>query len=667
MPFANGENVGAYRVVKKLGQGGMATVFKAYHPALDRYVAIKVMHPALIGDPNFLARFQREARIVAKLDHSHIVPIYDFSQHRGHPYLVMRFIEGETLKARMERGPLELREVLRIARAVGGALTYAHERGVLHRDIKPSNILLTPDGGVYLTDFGLARMAETGESTLSRDMMVGTPQYISPEQAKGLKGLDARTDIYSLGVVLYEMLVGQPPFAADTPYAVIHDHIFTPLPLPGELNADLSESAERVLLRALAKEPDDRFQSVEELVNALEAALKPAPAPEAAPSPAETVVVSSETIVVPQPSAPLPPEAMVIPQPAAPAEAVERPEAREVEKRPKKKRRWPWVVASVTALLCLIAIVLGLVVINRRQQAGVSPGTEQVEVPPGSEDVEQLLEEAKTAGEEGNFGYALELYQQAVETDPRLIPAYVGASQILIKMGDIDQAIEVLWKGLEANPENPALHKWVAAIALLTERWGTAEKELGWLLQEMPEDALTHAYAAALMLAQGHPCEEARPELDTALLLNPDLAWAHYGLALCHLQEGDPEAARAELEFVLGQEDIPPLLRMRAEQRLSMLDMGGMGEKETIEREFEALFAIAGEIPDEDLRGPFKEMLDQARRAWESGDGEVAIQTLKETHAWVREHRDEFGDPLAGELDSRLDHIIRLVTEPGPP
>ena len=146
MPFNDGENVGAYRIVEKLGQGGMATVFKAYHPALDRYVAIKVLHPAFTEDPTFLARFQREARIVAKLDHPNIVPIYDFSEHRGHTYLVMRFIDGETLKARMKRGAVTQQEVVRIAKSVGDALTYAHKHDVLHRDVKPSNVCSPPMG-----------------------------------------------------------------------------------------------------------------------------------------------------------------------------------------------------------------------------------------------------------------------------------------------------------------------------------------------------------------------------------------------------------------------------------------------------------------------------------------------------------------------------------------
>jgi tetratricopeptide (TPR) repeat protein/tRNA A-37 threonylcarbamoyl transferase component Bud32 len=639
MPFANGENVGAYRIVEKLGQGGMATVYRAYHPALDRYVAIKVMHPAFTEDPNFLARFQREARIVAKLDHPHIVPIYDYAEHHGQPYLVMRFIEGETLKARMQRGLLEWREVLCIAQAVGDALTYAHGQGVLHRDIKPSNVILTPEGSVYLTDFGLARMAQAGESTLSRDMMVGTPQYISPEQAKGVKELDARTDVYSLGVVLYELLVGQPPFTADTPYAIIHDHIFAPLPLPGELNPDLSEPVQRVLLRALAKEPDDRFQSVAELVTALEATLKPA----AEPSPTETVLVEP------------PPQAPVTPPPAAPpaAEVAEKPGARK-EKPAKKKRRWLWVVAGGAALLCLIAAtILGLGVISRRQQMDTGPRAQRT--------AEQLLEEARAAQAGKEPDRALELYRQAVEADPRAIPAYLEGSSLLLEMGESDQALAFVFEGLEDNPDSLILHQLAAQIAMLTKQWDKARGEVDWLLRETPEKALPHAYAALLVLVQDGPCDEARPELARALELDPNLAWAHYGLALCHLQAGDVEAARTELKFVFDQENTPDFLRALAEHELRAL------EKETIGREFEELMPVANGIPAEDLRSPFKEMLNDARRAWESGDEEGAIQVLKDARAWVKEHWDDLGDPPAGELASRLDRIIHIATQPAPP
>lgn len=268
MSFNVGENVGPYRIIEQLGQGGMATVFKAYHASLDRYIAIKVLHPAFGEDPAFEARFQREARVVAKLEHPNIVPIYDYAEHEKRPYLVMKFIEGSTLKAKLDQGPLASNEILGIVDAVGSALAYAHKRNVLHRDIKPSNVLVAEDGQIYLADFGLARIAQLGESTLSGDMIIGTPQYISPEQAMGVKDLDERTDLYSFGVMLYEMVVGKVPFNADTPFAIIHDHIYSPLPLPRKVNPSVPAQVERVLLKALAKDRLDRYENVAQMVSA---------------------------------------------------------------------------------------------------------------------------------------------------------------------------------------------------------------------------------------------------------------------------------------------------------------------------------------------------------------------------------------------------------------
>ncbi len=274
MTFTIGENVGPYRITDQLGQGGMATVYRAYHANLDRYVAIKVLHAAFKQDPNFLARFRREAQIIAKLEHPGIVPVYDYNEHNGEPYLVMKFIEGETLKARLARRYLNLDEALRVMTTIGQALTYAHERGILHRDIKPSNILIERDVEPYIADFGLARIASAGESTMSQDMMLGTPQYISPEQAQGIQDLDAGTDIYSLGVVLYELMVGRVPFTADTPYAIVHDHIFSPLPLPSKVNPQVPPLVETVLLKALSKNRADRYKSAVEMVDAFRDAAR---------------------------------------------------------------------------------------------------------------------------------------------------------------------------------------------------------------------------------------------------------------------------------------------------------------------------------------------------------------------------------------------------------
>lgn len=266
MSLQVGENIGPYQLLEQIGEGGMGTVFKAYHPALDRYVALKIIQPAFREDQTFIGRFQREARLVAKLEHPHIVPVHDYSEYEKVAYLVMKFIEGSTLKDRLARGPLNFHEVLQVVDSVGSALAYAHSQGVLHRDIKPSNVLLGPNGVMYLADFGLARIAQSEVSTLSSESALGTPHYVSPEQAMGKHDLDRRTDVYSFGVMLYELVVGQAPFNAKTGYAIIHDHIYTPPLLPRTLNPQLSESVEQVLLKALAKDPNDRFDTVDQMV-----------------------------------------------------------------------------------------------------------------------------------------------------------------------------------------------------------------------------------------------------------------------------------------------------------------------------------------------------------------------------------------------------------------
>jgi tRNA A-37 threonylcarbamoyl transferase component Bud32/tetratricopeptide (TPR) repeat protein len=635
MPFANGENVGAYRIVEKLGQGGMATVYKAYHPALDRYVAIKVMHPAFMEDPSFLARFQREARIVAKLDHPHIIPIYDFAEHNGHPYLVMRFIEGETLKARtVARGSLEPQEILCIARAVGQALTYAHGQGVLHRDIKPSNILLTPAGGVYLTDFGLARMAEAGESTLSRDMMLGTPQYISPEQAKGIRALDARTDVYSLGVVLYELLVGRVPFTADTPYAIVHDHIFTPLPMPRELNPDLPESLERVLLKALAKEPDDRFQSVEELVTALEGALESIPEPKAR----ETIAVA-------------PPSTIACPVEPPPDET---PEPTGVKP---QKRRWPWVVAAVVAVVCLgVSLCFGTRFLQRRAERADA----------GGENAEEFFQQAQNARESGDPERALELYEATIQADPQMIPAYVEVSGLLLEMGREEAALEALMRGVEANPDAQNLHTRAAGTALLLRRLDTAQGEVEWLLGQMPDDPLTQAFHSVLLLEQDRPCDEARPALERALQGEPELPWAHYGMALCLEHEGNQDGAREELSFVLSHPDTPDLLRKNAEELLAKLESAPPGGEpnpadEAIFNEFNRLMDVTQDIEDEDLRQHLKITLDQARVAWEEGDEALSIRLVEDLIVWVDGNSGALQPEQARILTLGLTNIARLL------
>lgn len=348
MPFNVGENVGAYRIIGQLGQGGMATVFKAYHASLDRYVALKVLHPAFGEDPAFEARFRREARVVAKLEHPNIVPIYDYAEHEKRPYLVMKFIEGDTLKARLDQRPLTSKEILQIVEAVGSALAYAHRQNVLHRDIKPSNVLVAADGQIYLADFGLARIAQLGESTLSGDMIIGTPQYISPEQAMGVKDLDERTDIYSFGVMLYEMVVGRVPFSADTPFSIIHDHIYSPLPLPRNINPDVTEAVERVLLKALAKDRLDRYETVNQMVAAFKDAWNQGAIPTqvafASRSTIQQAVQAVESARAASTKADTQPHSVTIQSEHGQVK---------IEVSAKKRSPWLWVGVGVILLCCL--------------------------------------------------------------------------------------------------------------------------------------------------------------------------------------------------------------------------------------------------------------------------------------------------------------------------
>jgi serine/threonine protein kinase len=268
-----GKSVGQYQIVEQIGQGGMATIFKAYQPAIDRFVAIKVLPKEFAQDPNFLKRFIHEARAIAALEHPHILPVHDFGTEGDINYMVMRYVRGGTLSNVMGK-PIPLSQVAKYIGDVARALDYAHRSGVVHRDIKPSNILIDEHGEVLLTDFGIAKIVEGSQSTqlTAAGSILGTPAYMSPEQAKSSE-IDGRSDIYSLGVVLYELLTGEPPYQAETPFAVVLKHMNDPLPPPRQKNPDIPEAFERIVLKAMAKSPSDRFQTAGDMAASLDNAL----------------------------------------------------------------------------------------------------------------------------------------------------------------------------------------------------------------------------------------------------------------------------------------------------------------------------------------------------------------------------------------------------------
>jgi tRNA A-37 threonylcarbamoyl transferase component Bud32 len=465
MSFNIGESVGPYRIIEQLGQGGMATVYKAYHAALDRYVAIKVLHPAFNEDQSFEARFQREARVVAKLEHSHIVPVYDYAEQEHRPYLVMKFIEGETLKARLARGPLTADEINKVVDTIGPALGYAHKQGILHRDIKPSNVLIGMDGEMYLADFGLARIAQAGESTLSSDSIMGTPQYISPEQAMGKKDLNEGTDIYSYGVMLYELVVGQVPFNADTPFSIIHDHIYTPLPMPRDINPKVPETVQKVLLKALSKEPADRYTTVNELIKAFKEAWAMAGVPMQG-----TAITLPKTVG--KPAAQPEPVKAVAAQPAGRTVAA---------KRVPDKKRSPWMfIAGAVVLLLFCGIGFAVLRSGRFGSplggAGTStsasitstPVTEQTATEPG----ETSVPVTPTAVSPEIAAALLKVQQEPNNPDAHLALslAYLDAELMRQSLESLNQAANLAGQDrqffLRAALEFSGREAWIASAAM---------------------------------------------------------------------------------------------------------------------------------------------------------------------------------------------------------
>jgi len=532
MSFNIGENVGPYRIIEQLGQGGMATVFKAYHASLDRYVALKVLHPAFREDQTFTTRFQREARVVARLEHPNIVPIYDYSEYESRPFLVMKYIEGDTLKARLNQGPLTSEEIEQVVNSVGSALAYAHKQGILHRDVKPSNVMIAKDGTMYLADFGLARIADAGESTMSSDSIMGTPQYISPEQAMGVKDLDAGTDIYSFGVMLYEMVVGQVPFSADTPFSIIHDHIYTPLPLPTKVNPKVPEPVQRVLLKALAKNRLDRYTSTEELMTAFKQAWTEA----GVPMEGTAIVMRSTSLK----------EKTDSKNQSVPAD---RPTA--VEKnRATQRSPWMWVGIGVVILLCFVVVVFAI----RKNRAAIPPSpTVAATLIPVTQvlpSIPQPIEPSGNSTPVQNTSPELTMAMELVAKNPKdpdahltLALALLDAKEIRLAQDELAQAANLAGPNnkdffLKAAEKFKVRGAWVPSAGMYLRLAQTYRKD------NMPKEILNDFHEAVYKAAE---------QKDMPLFIsferieNADLPLSYIARARHALFYGSPEDAKIQL------------------------------------------------------------------------------------------------------------------------
>jgi serine/threonine protein kinase len=408
----------------------MSIVYKAYHPTMDRYVGIKVLIHQYANDEGFRGRFRQEVRLLSKMDHPHILAVYDCGETPDEPpegipanvpYLVMRYLDGGTLKEYMEtQMPPAMREgqasgavttrvpglPLEVAdqffTQLADALQYAHEQGIIHRDIKPGNVLVDKRGNVFLTDFGIAKLMEGSVQFTPSGAITGTPAYMSPEQAEGEK-LDPRSDIYSLGIMLYEMLTGRVPFEAETPVTALQKKLSEPLPSPRAINAEISPLMETVLYKALAKSPEDRFSSMHEFSVAWKQAVSTKPGsspgtatqPGMAAPPTEQSITADKPLVkqlgvwepaeakAPAPSSPSPQPQRTPPtpysQPARPPTRVTPPPVQHEMIQPDKERKskipvWGWLVGIVIFLCVVVVGVSGLLVVNKLSGPQIQTG-----------------------------------------------------------------------------------------------------------------------------------------------------------------------------------------------------------------------------------------------------------------------------------------------------
>lgn len=627
MADLTGTTLGKYQLQERLGRGGMAEVYKAYHPNLNRHVALKILHAHLADAPDFMGRFRREAQAVAQLHHPHIVQVFDFDSEGDAQYMVMEYVPGQSLKGllddlyqRGERLPLE--EVLRLFRALLDAVGYAHSQGMIHRDLKPANVMLaqTEDdrrqteaaspSAVHhppssprpvLMDFGIAKIVGAQKFTAS-GVTVGTPTYMSPEQGHGHPG-DERSDLYALGVMLYECLTGLAPYDGDSSIAVMLKHISAPIPALREVRPDLPDALERVVTRALAKDPAERFQSAREFDDALSAIEFSSAAPTATlrglPS------VEREVTTAPPASAPLP-----------------------------AKRGWP-LGRAVTGSIVLAVLVLAALAFLP-SLFGPSPALARGQ---------QLLSV-------GNYQLAADAFTDVLTTQPTSIEALVGRAQAYEALGRSDEALADIEQVVQFAPQRTIGYQERARLTLLyfpaDPQMVLADLSQAVQLARGPEIARTlYLRGWAILnfpLIDGQPNPSAAlDDLRQAVAQEPRYAEAQVTLAQALLRAGQPGAALDPINRAVELQPGSALnYRLRAHIYFSLPDAVAAKDDLSAALQYETDAVALATL-----------YAERAYLSWRAGQGEEA--------------RADVAQALARQPESLLAQIMRAMLDGAKP
>lgn len=413
---------GRYVIQDRIGKGGMATIFRAEDPMFGREVALKVLPREFLHDPSFRGRFEREARTIATLEHPAIVPVYDFGEDHGQPYLVMRFMRGGSLADRLQKGPMSVKDATHVLQRIGSALDHAHNKGIVHRDLKPGNILFDEYGDPFLADFGIVKIAEA-TATLTGGGIVGTPAYMSPEQVHGEQEIDGRSDIYALGVILFEMLTGQTPYRADTPAKLMMAHVLNPTPRILESRPDLPPECNAVISKAMAKNRDDRYGTATEMAQVLTGTYPRPPITAASAAAAATVVEPLPPEMAAAPKTGVEPPA-TYPQTPPPWSATPPPAAAPAESKGRSRILYP-VLGGIGFLLCCGILFVAFMQFGGLEQLGLAGDTttptvaiaEQGETPlptdTSAPDVEATVEEVEDEVDDAATAAAAEAESEA--------------------------------------------------------------------------------------------------------------------------------------------------------------------------------------------------------------------------------------------------------------